>query len=121
MLQPWYVRENKWRAARYGMDAEVITDVAGTERHVADDLRDLLDDLVPIAERLGCAVELQRVRACSTAARATSANSASPRRTTATSPRSSRTWRASSARAWLPSPRGGATGPARRPGGGPCG
>ena len=55
VLQPWYVRENKWRAARYGMDAEVITDVAGTERPVADDLRDLLTTLAPIAERLGCA------------------------------------------------------------------
>lgn len=62
VLQPWYVRENKWRAARYGMDAEVITDVAGSERHVVDDLRDLLQTLAPIAERLGCAVELDRVR-----------------------------------------------------------
>ena len=62
VLQPWYVRENKWRAARYGMDAEVITDVAGGERHVVDDLRDLLETLAPISERLGCAVELDRVR-----------------------------------------------------------
>lgn len=62
VLQPWYVRENKWRAARYGMDAEVITDVAGSERHVVDDLRELLATLAPIAERLGCAVELDRVR-----------------------------------------------------------
>lgn len=62
VLQPWYVRENKWRAARYGMDAEVITDAAGTERHVADDVRDLLVTLAPYAERLGCADELQRVR-----------------------------------------------------------
>ena len=62
MLQPWYVRENKWRAARYGMDAEIITDVAGSERLVGDDLRDLLTTLVPVAERLGCAAELQQVR-----------------------------------------------------------
>jgi carboxylate-amine ligase len=63
VLQPWYVRENKWRAARYGMDAEVITDVAGTERLVGDDLHDLLTTLVPVAERLGCQAELQLVRA----------------------------------------------------------
>ncbi|KRC63050.1 carboxylate--amine ligase [Agromyces sp. Root81] len=63
VLQPWYVRENKWRAARYGLDAEVITDVAGTERPVADDLRELLTTLAPIADRLGCAAELQGVRA----------------------------------------------------------
>ncbi|MFD4420291.1 glutamate--cysteine ligase [Agromyces sp. NPDC058484] len=62
VLQPWYVRENKWRAARYGMDAEIITDVAGTERLVSDDLRDLLTMLVPVADRLGCAAELQSVR-----------------------------------------------------------
>jgi glutamate---cysteine ligase / carboxylate-amine ligase len=62
VLQPWYVRENKWRAARYGMDAEVITDVAGTERLVGDDLHDLLTTLVPVAERLGCQAELQLVR-----------------------------------------------------------
>jgi len=63
VLQPWYVRENKWRAARYGMDAEVITDVSGAERLVADDTRDLVTTLVPIAERLGCSAELQQVRA----------------------------------------------------------
>ena len=62
VLQPWFVRENKWRAARYGLDAEVITDVAGTERLVTDDLRELLTTLAPVADRLGCAVELQQVR-----------------------------------------------------------
>ncbi|MFE5671968.1 glutamate--cysteine ligase [Agromyces sp. NPDC056523] len=62
VLQPWYVRENKWRAARYGMDARVITDVAGTERPVADDLADLVGTLAPIADRLGCREELERVR-----------------------------------------------------------
>ncbi|WP_139416880.1 glutamate--cysteine ligase [Agromyces laixinhei] len=63
VLQPWFVRENKWRAARYGLAAEVITDVAGTERPVADDLRELLVTLSPVADRLGCAAELQQVRA----------------------------------------------------------
>ncbi|MFF2390478.1 glutamate--cysteine ligase [Agromyces sp. NPDC058104] len=63
VLQPWYVRENKWRAARYGLEAEVITDVSGTERPVADDLRELLTTLAPVADRLGCAAELQGVRA----------------------------------------------------------
>lgn len=62
VLQPWYVRENKWRAARYGMDAEIITDVAGTERLVGDDVRDLLTTLAPVAHRLGCGPDLQRLR-----------------------------------------------------------
>ncbi|MGW9629173.1 glutamate--cysteine ligase [Agromyces sp. NPDC055520] len=63
VLQPWYVRENKWRAARYGLAAEVITDASGTERPVADDLLELLTTLSPFAERLRCADELQGVRA----------------------------------------------------------
>ena len=52
-LAPWFVRENKWRAARYGIDAIVILDADNTERLVTDDLADLLPRLAPIAERLG--------------------------------------------------------------------
>lgn len=60
-LQPWFVRENKWRAARYGLDAEIIQAPDGSERLVSDDLRDLVDDLQPEAERLGCVDELAAV------------------------------------------------------------
>ncbi|MBO0982244.1 glutamate--cysteine ligase [Rathayibacter sp. ZW T2_19] len=60
-MQPWYVRENKWRAARYGLDAEIILDSAGAERLVTDDIRDLLVTLAPVAERLDCAKELADV------------------------------------------------------------
>ena len=61
VLQPWYVRENKWRAARYGLDAHVILDRAGNERPLTDDIRDLLVTLAPIAQRLGCADELASI------------------------------------------------------------
>ncbi|MFJ8893445.1 glutamate--cysteine ligase [Leifsonia sp. NPDC102414] len=60
-LQPWFVRENKWRAARYGLDAEIITAPDGSERLVSDSLRDLIVDLSPTAERLGCLAELETV------------------------------------------------------------
>ncbi|WP_431220982.1 glutamate--cysteine ligase [Leifsonia xyli] len=60
-LQPWFVRENKWRAARYGLDAEIIVAPDGSERLVSDALRELVDDLQPEAERLGCADELATV------------------------------------------------------------
>jgi carboxylate-amine ligase len=60
-LKPWHVQENKWRAARYGLDAIVITDDGLTERLVTDDLDDLLTDLSPVADRLGCAGELAAV------------------------------------------------------------
>jgi len=57
-MQPWFVRENKWRAARYGMDAIVILDAAGEEALVGDDTRALVERLSPVAEELGCAAEL---------------------------------------------------------------
>ena len=60
-MPPWFVQENKWRAARYGLEAEIILDAAGHERLVTDDLADLLDVLAPVAERLECAAELASV------------------------------------------------------------
>lgn len=60
-LQPWFVRENKWRAARYGLDAEIILNTSGDERLVTDDIRDLLVSLAPIAADLGCERELDQV------------------------------------------------------------
>ncbi|NQX27680.1 glutamate--cysteine ligase [Microbacteriaceae bacterium VKM Ac-2854] len=60
-MQPWFVRENKWRAARYGLDAEIILDAAGNERLVTDDIRDLLVTLAPIAQRLDCVAELANI------------------------------------------------------------
>lgn len=61
-LQPWYHRENKWRAARYGLDAEIIVDRRGLERPVTAHVEELLDDLLPIASELGCRRELEGVR-----------------------------------------------------------
>jgi len=60
-MQPWFVRENKWRAARYGLEAIIIQDSHGNERLVTDDLRDLLVRLEPTAVRLGCLDELMGV------------------------------------------------------------
>lgn len=60
-MPPWHVQENKWRAARYGLEAIVIVDARSTERLVTDDLADLLARLAPVAERLGCADELASV------------------------------------------------------------
>ena len=60
-MPPWHVQENKWRAARYGLDAIVILDDRCTERLVTDDLASELERLAPLAERLGCAAELASV------------------------------------------------------------
>jgi len=61
-MPPWFVHENKWRAARYGTDAIIILDDAGEEELVTDALPRLLTTLEPVAERLGCAAELDGVR-----------------------------------------------------------
>ena len=61
-MPPWHVQENKWRAARYGLDAIVILDAASNERLVTDDLDDLLERLTPVARRLDCEDELRSVR-----------------------------------------------------------
>jgi carboxylate-amine ligase len=57
-LPPWHVQENKWRAARYGLDAWVVVDDRSHERLLLDDLADLLERLQPVARRLGCEHEL---------------------------------------------------------------
>lgn len=56
-LQPWFVRENKWRAARYGLDARVIVDRSGREELVTEHLRETVDALAPVAADLKCARE----------------------------------------------------------------
>ena len=61
-LPPWFAQENKWRSARYGMDAIIITNAAGDEELVTDAVGRWLVELAPVAERLGCAAELEQVR-----------------------------------------------------------
>ncbi|WP_193045001.1 glutamate--cysteine ligase [Mycolicibacterium baixiangningiae] len=61
VMPPWHVQENKWRAARYGLDAEIILDADSNERSVTDDLDDLLTRLQPVAQSLDCADELAGV------------------------------------------------------------
>ncbi len=60
-LTPWQVAENKWRAARYGMDAILVVGDDNSEELVTDHVRRLLDRLAPVAERLGCPRELAGV------------------------------------------------------------
>ena len=60
-MPPWHVQENKWRAARYGLDAIVVLDDRSHERLVTEDLADLLERLAPVGDRLGCAAELAAV------------------------------------------------------------
>ncbi len=59
--RPWLVRENKWRAARYGLDAEIVIDNTGSLQPVTEAITDLVDDLLPIARRLDCERELESI------------------------------------------------------------
>ena len=59
----WVVRENKWRAARYGIDAEIITDESGSLAAMGDAIGRLIDELGPTARRLDCEAELEHARA----------------------------------------------------------
>ena len=54
----WVVKDNKWRATRYGLDAIVITDDTGSTAPLRDGLFELVTELEPVAARLGCAQEL---------------------------------------------------------------
>src|ERR1700709_2657844 len=59
----WVVRENKWRAARYGLSADLIVDEYGATRPLREAIAELVDDLAPLAHRLGCSEELTDVLA----------------------------------------------------------
>ena len=62
-MPAWYVDENKWRSARYGMDAILITDSLGNEELVTDTVERMVTELAPVAADLGCEAELEGVRA----------------------------------------------------------
>ena len=57
----WIVHDNRWRATRYGLDASVITDASGTTAPLRGELHELVAELRPVADRLGCAAELDVV------------------------------------------------------------
>ena len=62
----WVRRENKWRAARWGVEADLVVDDVGHTRPLRDVVVDLVDHLMPIAEELGCAQELADLRRIAT-------------------------------------------------------
>jgi len=57
----WIVHDNRWRATRYGLDASVIIDASGSTAPLRGELHELVAELRPMADRLGCAAELEVV------------------------------------------------------------
>lgn len=61
VLPPWFSDENKWRSARYGMDAVLILDESGQEEKVRETVEGMIDMLRPTAQKLGCSEGLDKV------------------------------------------------------------
>ncbi|HET8529097.1 MAG TPA: glutamate--cysteine ligase [Gaiellaceae bacterium] len=57
------IAENKWRAARYGLDAELVDLSRDEQRPAREALRALAELALPAARRLGCADELALLEA----------------------------------------------------------
>ncbi|MGO1545202.1 MAG: YbdK family carboxylate-amine ligase [Gulosibacter sp.] len=57
-LPDWAVRENKFRAARWGFDTKFITAADGRQESGRESLARRIDELQPIARDLGCEGEL---------------------------------------------------------------
>jgi len=55
------LEENRWRAARYGLEARLIDLADDTERSAVDAIRALVERCFPAADALGCAEELELV------------------------------------------------------------
>ncbi|MBI2618639.1 MAG: YbdK family carboxylate-amine ligase [Ignavibacteriales bacterium] len=57
----WILRENKWKASRYGVEAEIILDSTGKTNLLRNELETLIQKLEPISESLGCPEELSDI------------------------------------------------------------
>jgi carboxylate-amine ligase len=49
----WVRRENKWRAMRYGLGADLVVSAAGKTKPLSQDISDWLEKLQPYVERFG--------------------------------------------------------------------
>lgn len=52
-LKQWIFRENKWRAIRYGLDADIIVSSHGKTKSLRKDIIQWLKTLEPYAQKLG--------------------------------------------------------------------
>ncbi|MGI8709437.1 MAG: glutamate--cysteine ligase [Acidimicrobiales bacterium] len=59
----WILRENKWRAGRYGLDAELIVDDDGRLQPARQAIAEVVAMVEPVAATLGCSEELAGVTA----------------------------------------------------------
>jgi carboxylate-amine ligase len=81
----WRLEENRWSAARWGMEASLADHDTGVRTPVRDVVAELLEALAPWAERLSCAEELRGVHDLMAA-------NGAVRQRAAGSPRAATTW-----------------------------
>ncbi len=58
LIDSWILRENKWRATRYGLDADLIIDEFGHQQSLKSFILETLDKLSPVAKVLECSSQL---------------------------------------------------------------
>ncbi|MDO8494402.1 MAG: glutamate--cysteine ligase [Deltaproteobacteria bacterium] len=61
MQHYWVAPENKWQAARYGLDGNIILAEGKKRKYLREDIADLLETLRPVAKELQCERELAYV------------------------------------------------------------
>ena len=61
LLDPWVIQENKWRATRYGLDADIIVDGSGNLQSLKGAIIETIDKILPISEELSCRNELSQL------------------------------------------------------------
>ena len=61
LLDSWILRENKWRATRYGLGADIIIDEMGHQQSLKSFILETLDRLKPIAKKSDCTVQLDSI------------------------------------------------------------
>jgi len=60
-LHHWVLKENKWRAARFGLDTRLIENNEGDNQPITELIETTVADLADTAELLGCADQLADV------------------------------------------------------------
>ena len=60
---PFMIRENKWQAARFGLDAKLVDSSMYRLQPARELVREMVETLRPISEELDCADYLERVLA----------------------------------------------------------
>jgi glutamate---cysteine ligase / carboxylate-amine ligase len=61
VLRNWTLRENKWRAARFGTDAVIIRNERGRQGSLSEHIHEWVSILEGPAQELGCAKDLQGI------------------------------------------------------------